>query len=384
MPPDGEASGLNSAAPNLNGYKPARIVRVGGMQHAAQARNGNSPKHSAQAQNGNSPKHAAQMNLNSILGGNQGGCGKLGGMKLELCGFDPRRLPRPAEAPQDLLFMKGGQPVSEPPSRESGVVSSFLQINGQAKTVCQPAVSSDSPPPGSDLKVEDWSSSEDEGKDPISDSEREAFHYRKYRYQESQARARTAPPEPPRRRVRRGAGVVVVGNDGGGCSTPWVGDNEDLAPPLRFDGCGISQSSTPRCEEERPDDEQLRRMAEAVARFYKLPGEVQHAVKFKQKLCNAVVVDESAWAKRERSSQHEEPVMLWIRGGRVYDFHGDRGTLEEFEHDFLTRQVEDDDICRQRRREQGLMPFPFVAMPLKQNQDTEEQADGKEIPKKRH
>ncbi|CAE8712976.1 unnamed protein product, partial [Polarella glacialis] len=73
--------------------------------------------------------------------------------------------------------------------------------------------------------------------------------------------------------------------------------------------------------------------------------------------------------------QLEEPPMLWIRGGRVYDFHGDRGTVAEFEHDFMTREVEDDAVCRLRRREQGLMPFPFVALPLKQNEDNADESE---------
>jgi hypothetical protein len=90
-------------------------------------------------------------------------------------------------------------------------------------------------------------------------------------------------------------------------------------------------------------------------------------------MANRVAVEGSAWSKRKRESQLEEPPVMFVRGGRVYDFHGDRGTLAEFEHDLLTRQVEDDVVCRTRRMKQGLMPFPFVALPLKQI--TEDQAE---------
>lgn len=45
----------------------------------------------------------------------------------------------------------------------------------------------------------------------------------------------------------------------------------------------------------------------------------------------------------------EEPPMFWLRGNRVYDFHGDRGSVVEFESDLLTREVEDDAVCRSRR-----------------------------------
>jgi len=125
-----------------------------------------------------------------------------------------------------------------------------------------------------------------------------------------------------------------------------------------------SDSSTPRCEEEFPDEDLLRRVADALVQFYGLPGDREQSIRTKH--VNAVMVTDAAWAMRKRSSQLEEPPMMWIRGGRVYDFHGDRGTVAEFEFDLLTRQVEDDAVCRLRRREQGLMPFPFVALPLKE------------------
>lgn len=112
----------------------------------------------------------------------------------------------------------------------------------------------------------------------------------------------------------------------------------------------------------------MRRAAEALIKFYGLPSGsgCPPSVRIRT---NAAVVVEAAWAQRKRESQLDEPPMIWIRGGRVYDLAGDRGTVLEFESDLLVRQVEDDPICRQRRREQGLMPFPFVAVPLKRDDD---------------
>ena len=45
--------------------------------------------------------------------------------------------------------------------------------------------------------------------------------------------------------------------------------------------------------------------------------------------------------------------MFWLRGNRVNDFHGDRGTVADFEADLLTREVEDDATCRSRRQSLG-------------------------------
>ena len=53
------------------------------------------------------------------------------------------------------------------------------------------------------------------------------------------------------------------------------------------------------------------------------------------------MVTQEAWKVKERPSQLDEPPMFWLRGGRVYDFHGDRGTVSEFENDLLIREVED-------------------------------------------
>ena len=128
-------------------------------------------------------------------------------------------------------------------------------------------------------------------------------------------------------------------------------------------------------------DEELQRVASVLIQFY---GLCHKAVKFKGSVPNVLIVSQEAWRCRERrDSQAEEPPVLWIRGGRVYDFHGDRGTVAEFENDLLVRQVEDDAICRQRRQKQGLMPFPFAALPIKEKvveePDDPEPAAGRDV-----
>jgi len=113
-------------------------------------------------------------------------------------------------------------------------------------------------------------------------------------------------------------------------------------------------------------------VADVLVKFYGLAGDRSSAIKFSN---NIVIVHEEAWLKKERASQFAEPPMMWVRGGRVYDFHGDRGTVAEFSNDLLMRQVEDDATCRLRRREQGLLPFPFLALPLKRDEDPDDQGD---------
>lgn len=63
---------------------------------------------------------------------------------------------------------------------------------------------------------------------------------------------------------------------------------------------------------------------------------------------------EEAWQLKKRQSPLDEPPVFWLRGNRVYDFHGDRGTVAEFEADLLMRQVEDDAACRSRRQTPGV------------------------------
>eukprot|EP00401_Gymnodinium_catenatum_P014203 CAMPEP_0117584596 /NCGR_PEP_ID=MMETSP0784-20121206/67689_1 /TAXON_ID=39447 /ORGANISM="" /LENGTH=510 /DNA_ID=CAMNT_0005385473 /DNA_START=54 /DNA_END=1583 /DNA_ORIENTATION=- len=314
--------------------------------------------------------------------------------RLELCGYDPRRAPPP---PMPRYIGEDAVAAQGRPGNMSSQVADALRglglaISGQAATVTshQVAAAEDvgtAASPG-DGKIEAWTSSEDEGADDASDGEGEEFYYRKYRFQDSQARA--LPPEPSRRRLPRRAPVAARppsslrdddASDTEGPS-PWRVFHEEREPwaSQSAGGAVSSRSPTPFGEEELGRDEQLRRAAEVLVRFYGLPGGTDQAVRFKHSAVNVVMVEEEAWEKRQRPSQLEMPPMLWIRGNRVYDFHGDRGTLAEFEHDLLTRQVEDDATCRTRRREQGLMPFPFVALPLKQSgeEPPDEQFDARE------
>ncbi|CAK0859853.1 unnamed protein product [Prorocentrum cordatum] len=271
------------------------------------------------------------------------------------------------------------------PPRASSL-QGLLQVSGSAAPVAlQPAAPSGTPPPQDlqELLGRGWESSDGEEGDAaavLSEGE-EAFHYSRYRYCDAAA-ARAAGCPPPAERHRRGRSQPLRGAPGdagcaGGeaseesCASPWRRCSSPWAPggrPPARTAC-----STPVCEEEgqREEEEELRRLAEALVKFYGLSGGASRATRLRPNVANLVLVDERAWAERQRRGQLDEPPMMWIRGGRVYDFHGDRGTLEEFEHDMLVRQVEDDPGIRDRRREQGLMPFPFVAVPLKGHWDPE-------------
>jgi len=240
-------------------------------------------------------------------------------------------------------------------------------------------VPSDSPPDPAvlELQPEDLSSSEDEGADAVVCSDGETFDYRKYRYAEQPSRVTAAPQQPPhrRRQQRRAAPREAVAADSDDEITPWGDGRQRLPPPLQWwSESSPSSSSTPQCEDVRPEDDQLKRVADILVRFYNLPGGMR-AVRFANGVSNLVIVEEAAWAQRQRQSQLDEPPMLWVRGGRIYDFHGDRGTIAEFENDLLVRQVEDDSICRTRRRDQGLMPFPFLALPIRRYSDEADEGE---------
>jgi len=289
-------------------------------------------------------------------------------------------------------------PLSSPPGQAPAIIrmgmdnqsklsvfasnNTGLSVSGQAAAFCIQAVSSETPTTDggvSDLKVEDWTSSEEEG-GAGEESDTAPFYYRDYRYQRNQVNQE--PPQRgrssvdgPRRRARRVFAQPRDESSDSGYSSPWS-DHGELSPRWRdLDAamtCGTSRSSTPCCEEEGADDE-LCRVAEALVKFYGLPGGMERAVRLKY---NAVIVNNEAWARRHRESNLEVAPTIWVRGGRTYDFHGDRGTIDEFEHDLLGRQVEDDSVCRGRRREQGLMPFPFVAVPIpRREEDPDERED---------
>jgi len=291
---------------------------------------------------------------------------------LELCGFDPRRPPRPPLDLRgaDLVAVAGGYPP-----RIIQATTPLLAVSGQAAAVNpHPAASSSSPPPEAQgacaLQPEDFSSSEDE----VSGGEDSGFGYRKYRYQEVQSRARPEASEPQRKRGKRPTPSVSMlakrAHAGDERPVAWISaESTDQPWSACENGCDVTENSAGRIILDKQEAEQLARVAQVLVRFYGLPGGPEVAIKPRSTMANMVAVEESAWSKRERESQLQEPPVFFVRGGRIYDLHGDRGTLAEFEHDLLTRQVEDDTVCRTRRLKQGLMPFPFVALPLKQNAD---------------
>lgn len=303
-----------------------------------------------------------------------------GGPVFGVCGFDPRKPPRlSAGSPVEPA------PVPDPPRLNAGAPgfanAGFFQCGGLGMLISGLAAPVARPEPATpektvaDLKLEEWSSSEDEATAAASadlgDSEDEIFRYRRYRYYEGAGTSgqgvtpvKRRPPPAPRLRQKRSDPAEAGDSDD--CKSPWRSAN--IAPVLAVAGAGCAASSrcsTPRCEEEWPEDEQLRHIAGILAKFYGIPGGAERSIRVKRGLANAVIVDDDAWAKRTRESQLEDAPTVWLRGGRIYDFHGDRGTVQEYEHDLLIRQVEDDEICRVRRRDQGLMPYPFVAAPLK-------------------
>lgn len=320
---------------------------------------------------------AAQVRARCISPG--AGC-IAGGLGLELCGFDPRKAPRPFE-------QKGALQQSQAPAPERdhlrvvAVAAPLLAVSGQAAAVSvHPQASNESAPSevdgACDLQLEDWSSSEDGN--AIVDSDGEEFHYRKYRYREAQACAKPASVEQGKRRGKKVPSTRFAasgdGSDGEGSSPWWTGGEDPLVSSWATSSATHS-SAEGRILAEGQEAEQLQRVAQVLVGFYGIPGEVVEAVRAASKVTNVVVVNESAWAQRTRESQLEEPPWMWVRGGRIYDFKGDRGTLAEFEHDLLTRQVEDDSICRTRRLKQGLMPLPFLPLPYKRHGEDQDDYD---------
>jgi len=60
----------------------------------------------------------------------------------------------------------------------------------------------------------------------------------------------------------------------------------------------------------------------------------------------------------------ECPKILWIRGGRVYDYFGDLGLVEEFIKEDTPWQT-----LRSKRRDLGYLPFPFLPIPISERND---------------
>lgn len=246
-----------------------------------------------------------------------------------------------------------------------------------------------------DFKIEAWSSSEagsvlEEELDEDADGG-EVFQYRRFRYTENlgaveqPAPKRRFRPRPgkgdPARRKRRGDSDEE-GEEGEGCNEPWCAGEAVEGPLPRFAWPATRRPASPRrlVEADAADAALLKRVATALARFYGLPGDAAVAVKLRPPALNSVVVDDEAWKKKTRPSELEDPPAVWVRGNRVYDFHGDRGTVDEFEHDLLERRVEDDFAMRNRRREQNLAPFPHLPLPLRRPLDDDDYDDAEPSP----
>jgi len=80
----------------------------------------------------------------------------------------------------------------------------------------------------------------------------------------------------------------------------------------------------------------------------------------------SIMPDGVASDKPDTRSRSICPKTLWLRGGRVYDYFGDLGTISEFISEPTPWQT-----LRSRRRDLGLQPFPFLPQPL-----TEKNEDG--------
>jgi len=205
-----------------------------------------------------------------------------------------------------------------------------------------------------------WVTSDEDTTDHGSDKE-DTLDYRAYRYQRGQEVPRK--PSSFGLALHRRVQAARVAQErpascGTGCSSPWsCGSSSPVHGPL----AARERCVTPRMPEERTDV-MLLRVAQIVSQFYGL----SEGVTCKN---NAVTICGVAWAGRSQGAPTHDPPTFWLRGGRVYDFHGDRGTVAEFEDDLLIRGVEDDVVCRSRRKTQGLMPFPFVPLPLPQKDE---------------
>jgi len=137
--------------------------------------------------------------------------------------------------------------------------------------------------------------------------------------------------------------------------------------------CVFHDSSLKSVTEADTPSENLVRVSAIVSEFYGLRDSSSLVLRN-----NLVTVEKNAWNQRTKwpLSIFQQPPIFWVRGQRVYDCKNDRGTLDEFESDFLIRQIEDDSVCRSRRHEQGLQPFPFLPLPMKKHEGPTKPCDG--------
>lgn len=348
-------------------------------------------------------KAVAGPKLQAVSSARRGSDGPPGPqLGLGVCGHDMRKatsLPQQPQAVQQL-----GKAEQSSPSWRQMAPLNGLQVGGLAVQAA-PSGAGDTPTLDAEALqelLEHWSSgSETDGSDREdngADSTGEVFDCRKFRYQRTkdatvkaaagygaaQAKRRavrnaTAAPETPSRQGRRGESPTR------GCTTGWEPDPPSPrwgeVDPLH----GRAESRLGECSSEPIEIEGAFRVADILWKFYGLPGSVADAVSVK---CNVIAIHEAAWLDPQRKhSSYGEPPMLWVRGDRtatgglrVYDFKGDRGTIQEFENDFLVRGVEDDSTIRMRRRDQGMLCMPFLPLPVRREEPADDDEDDEAPP----
>lgn len=321
---------------------------------------------------------------------------------LGVCGLDMRKATSLPQQPQALQQASGNNALAKgeqaspswrqmPPAPLNG-----LQVGGLAVQAAPMAVSEI---PTLDAEavqelLEHWSSESETGgsehESDEADSSGEVFDCRKFRYQRTKdasakagapaAKRRTRQPETPSRRSRVGSGSPARG-----CTSPWVAD----PPSPRWGGIdpllGRAESRLGECKNEPIEIDGAFRVADILCKFYGFPGSVADAVSVK---CNVITINEAAWTGRQRQeTSYGDPPMFWVRGDRaatgglrVYDFRGDRGTVQEFENDFIVRRVEDDSTIRMRRRDQGMLCMPFLPLPVRREEPADDDDDDDDVP----
>lgn len=298
---------------------------------------------------------------------------------LVLQGHDIRRICR--DFPEPRIPEVPSHPDNSPEMVAAARLNQFLQVSGCTALVSVPSAD---PVPSAPFEDE-WSS---DGDDHSDDSD--AFDLRQYRYTRSNPAAPTAcsvaaPVAVLARKWRRAAASratnVEDGLDDAVVAWSAVATGAPLVTSQGDRLLADADDDSESLEKDERRDLELQRIGDALVEFYGL-GEAKRAIRFKSNVVNVVMVTEEAWRLKERESQLDEPPLFWLRGNRVYDFHGDRGTVADFEADLLTREVEDDATCRSRRQKQGLLPFPFLPLPQKEKVEDDDGNDANRAPKR--
>jgi len=252
---------------------------------------------------------------------------------------------RPVFSDPGTSGVRHAQDHSPGPGQNQNFDGFGLQVSGQAAALLSlgPSVT-DCATVDTDAEV--WSASSDDGSDEAKS------YYRNFRW--AQKRLKTPQEEQSRRRPRA-ANLWSISTE----------SDVDVQPWGVHDPCILHHSSPKSAiPAETPSDE-IVRVSTIVSKFYGLQDSSSVVLRN-----NLVTVEKNAWDQRTKwpRSMFQQPPIFWVRGGRVYDCKNDRGTLDEFDNDFLIRQIEDDTICRSRRHEQGLQPFPFLPLPMKKHE----------------